>query len=179
MFQNNKSQSVWSKIRLYWYRRRKTEFSVVFTTWSRIRFQWKDLKECSSPNFLLRWKLAHVVSSRDTAYLWDTILRETLKPGEYEILSSVILGRKRYKLRMLFCSANLGCTHECGSVYTQRKLDIGTPRVTNSSDNSPLCCIDGHPLIQKFLYTPWESSKEQHHFLTWEIIFGLDEFVHK
>ena len=27
--------------------------------------------------------LVHVVSSRDTAYLWDKILRVTLKPGEY------------------------------------------------------------------------------------------------
>ena len=50
--------------------------------------------------------------SRDTAYLWDKILRVTLKPGEYEILSSVNLGRKKHKLLMLFCSVNLGCTHK-------------------------------------------------------------------
>ena len=35
-------------------------------------FQWKDLKKALHLIFFLFWwKLAHVVSSRDTAYLWD------------------------------------------------------------------------------------------------------------
>ena len=125
MFQNNKSRSVWSKIRLYWYCRRETEFSVVFTTWSRIRSNEKIWKKALHLVFFFKWKLARVVSSRDTAYLRDTILRETLKPGEYEILSSVILGRKRYKLRILFCSAILGCTHECGGCTPKEKWILG------------------------------------------------------
>ena len=37
---------------------------------------------------------------------------------------------------------------------------------------SPFCRIGGHPLIQKFVYTLWESSKEQYYFFTWEIILG-------
>ena len=60
-------------------------------------------------------------SSRDTAYLWDKILRVTLKPGEYEILSSVNLRRKKYKLRMLFCSGNLGVYTQMRGVHTQTK----------------------------------------------------------
>ena len=51
-----------------------------------------------------------MMSRLATAYLWVKI-RVTLQPGEYEILSSVNLGRKKYELRMLVCSANLGCTH--------------------------------------------------------------------
>ena len=47
------------------------------------------------------------------------ILRVTLQPGKYEMLSSVILGRKKFELRMLICPANLECTHECGG-YTQK-----------------------------------------------------------
>ena len=38
---------------------------------------------------------------------------------------------------------------------------------------SPLCCIDGHPLIQKYMYTTEKCSKEQHYFFTWEIILCL------
>ena len=55
---------------------------------------------------------------------------------EYEILSSVNLRRKKYKLRMLFCSGNLGCTHKCEGCTHKQNMDIGKPRVTNGSDNS-------------------------------------------
>ena len=27
--------------------------------------------------------------------------------------------------------------------------------IQNNKKESPLCCIDGHPLIQKYMYTPW------------------------
>ena len=123
LINNNKSRSVWSKIQLYWYWRRKTGFCVVLQFGTRINSDekiWK--KKSSSPNFLiLRWKLAHAVSSSDVAYLWDKILRVTLQPGEYEILSSVNLGRKKFELQMLICSANLECTHECGG-FSPKKL---------------------------------------------------------
>ena len=42
-------------------------------------FRWKDPKEALHLNYLSRWKQAHIVSSRGTAYLWDKILRVTLK----------------------------------------------------------------------------------------------------
>ena len=39
----------------------------------------KRSQESSSVNFFWRWKQAHVVSSRDTTYLWDKFLRVILK----------------------------------------------------------------------------------------------------
>ena len=71
-----------------------------------------------------RRKQKHVVSSRDTAYLWDKFF-------EYEILSSVDLGRKKYKLWMLFCSACLGkprvLHRKCWR--SLRNASLGKPRV--------------------------------------------------
>ena len=56
----------------------------------------KRSQESSSLNFLWRWKQAHVVSSRGTAYLWDKILQVNVKKsGEYDRLSSENLGRKK------------------------------------------------------------------------------------
>ena len=72
-----------------------------------------------------------MMSRLATAYLWVKILRVTLQPGEYEILSSVNLGRKKHELRMLVCSANLGCTHWCEVCTHKQNVDIGKPRVTN------------------------------------------------
>ena len=56
----------------------------------------KRSEESSSPNCLWRWKQAHVVSSRGTAYLWDEILQVNLKIREYKILSNENMGRKTY-----------------------------------------------------------------------------------
>ena len=56
------------------------------------------------------------------SYLWDKILQVTLKrSAEYEILSSVNLGRRKYELRMWFWSANFG-NRELGMV--QMTLEI-------------------------------------------------------
>ena len=68
----------------------------------------KRSQESSSPNFLWRWKQAHVVSSRGTAYLLEKNPQLNLKIREYQILSSVKLGRKKYELRRWFWSANFG-----------------------------------------------------------------------
>ena len=68
----------------------------------------KRSQESSSPNFLWRWKQAHVVSSRGTAYLWDNFVWGNLEKGEYEMLSSVKLRRKMHEIRMWFWSANFG-----------------------------------------------------------------------
>ena len=43
----------------------------------------------------------------------------------------------------------------------------------NNNKESPLCCIDGYPFIQKYMYTPEKCSKEQYYFLPWEIILDL------
>ena len=101
------------KTHLYWYciGKRNSEKYYSFT---HEFVPMKGSQESSSPNFRWRWKQAHVVSSRDTAYLWDEILQVNLQIREYEILSRVNLGRKKYKLRMLICPPNLGSTHECG-----------------------------------------------------------------
>ena len=89
----------------------------------------------------------------------DKIPRVTPQPWKYEILSSVNLGRKKFELRMLICSAHLGCTHECGWVYTQTKKDIGKPRVTNGSDNSADlsfrdACLGKPRSINKIFFNP-------------------------
>ena len=52
----------------------------------------KTSQESFSPNFLWRWKQAHVVSSRGAAYLWDKI-QVNLKILGLQILSSENLGR--------------------------------------------------------------------------------------
>ena len=106
MFRSNKRRSVWRKTHLYWYCRWKIEFGVVLQLGTRIRSNEKIWKKAPRLFFFLR--LAHAVSSSDIAYLWDKNLRVTLKPGEYQILSSENLGRKKYKIRMVFCPACLG-----------------------------------------------------------------------
>ena len=65
-------QNIWgnNKFNCIWYCRERTEFFIV--TLRKNSFRWKRSQESSSPNFLWRWKQAHVVSSRGTAYLWDT-----------------------------------------------------------------------------------------------------------
>ena len=107
------------------------------TTWYTYSFQWKDLKESFSPDFFFQgesWrKLYCLVTQRICG---TKILRVTLQPREFEILSSVSLGRKKFEHRMLICSANLGCTPECGRCTHKQNMDIGKPRVTNGSDNS-------------------------------------------
>ena len=136
-------------------------------------FQWKDLKECYSPNFLFKVKAgACCLVSRHSASLGHNSssnpktrrVRDSLKcePGKKEVQTPDVglLSESRVYTRMR-------------EGVHPKKNGYWEPRVTNSLDNSPLCCIDGHPFIQKFLYTPWESSKEQNHFLTWEIILGL------
>ena len=103
------------KTHFYGYCRGKTEFCVVLQLDTRLRSDEKIWKKVLHLSFLLlRWKLALAVSSRGTAYLWDKILRVTIDPGEYETLTSVNLGRKKFELRKLICSSNLWCTHECG-----------------------------------------------------------------
>ena len=114
--------------------RRKTEFCVVLQFWCTNSFKWSDLKESFSPIFIfLRWKLAHVVSSRDTAYLWDKILRVTLKPGSTRY-SQV----RTWEERSTCCSAQRisGLHTNAGGVHTNKNMDIGKPRVANGSDNS-------------------------------------------
>ena len=68
----------------------------------------KRSQESSSLNSIWRWKKAHVVSSRDTAYLRDKILQVTLKVPEVRDTLKCDLGREKYELRILSWSANFG-----------------------------------------------------------------------
>ena len=96
----------------------------------------KRSKEGSSPNFLIfKVKVGACCSSRDTISVGQNSSSNPENPG-YEILPSVNLARKKYKLQMLFCSANLVCTHKCEECTQHQNMDIGKPRVTNGSDNS-------------------------------------------
>ena len=92
--------------------------------WYTNSFKWKDLEESSSLNFLFfffgeSWRMLSRLAT--WRICGDKIPRVTPQPWKYEILSSVNLGRKKFELRMLICSAHLGCTHECRWVYTQTK----------------------------------------------------------
>ena len=83
--------------------------SVLYYNFAQEFVPMKSSQDSSSLNFLWRWKQAHVVSSRGTAYLWDKNSSSDPKSlGKYEILSSVNLGRKKHELRMWFWSANFG-----------------------------------------------------------------------
>ena len=91
-----------NQIQFFWYCMERTEFCTLLQLYARIRSDDKMLaRKRFSLNFLWRWKQAHVVSSRGTAYLWDRILQVNLKknPESTKILSSVNLGRKKYELR--------------------------------------------------------------------------------
>ena len=127
------------KTHLYWYCRGKTEFCVVLQLGTRIRSNEKIWKKVFHLIFFLRWKLAQAVSS--CLVSWHSVSvgqNSSSNPAtrEFEILSSVSLGRKKFEHRMLICSANLGCTPECGRCTHKQNMDIGKPRVTNGSDNS-------------------------------------------
>ena len=68
----------------------------------------KRYQESSSLNSIWKWKQAHVVSSRGTAYLWDKILQVTLKNWWIRDTLKCEPGKKKYELRMWFWSANFG-----------------------------------------------------------------------
>ena len=69
----------------------------------------KRSQESSSPNSLQRVKASTCrLVSRHSVSVRQNSSSNPKKSGEYEILSSVNLGRKKYELRMLFCSANFG-----------------------------------------------------------------------
>ena len=74
-----------------------------------------------------------MMSRLATAYLWVKILRVTLQPGEYEILSSVNLGRKKYELLISRVYTLMR------GVYTNKMWDIGKPRVTNVQTILEIC----------------------------------------
>ena len=158
------------------------------------------------------------------AYLWDKILRVTLKPGEYEIsqvrtweerstnsrccsaqrISGVhtnavsvhtnkiwILGNRELRMVQTILETCLSETLASGNRkvwikdLSHQEMLIPDAKATMEKEwkkvikkalkkdkESPFCRIDGHPLIQKFVYTLWESSKEHYYFFTWEIILG-------
>ena len=69
----------------------------------------KRSEESSSLNILFfRRKLAHVVSSRDTAYLWDKESSSNPKTRGVRDTHKCEPGKKKYKLRMLFGSVSFG-----------------------------------------------------------------------
>ena len=125
--------------------------SLAFLTWRRdvwegiANWQTKRLSNCTESllhvlltiNFWKKEELETVGELSKASYLWDKILQVTLKrSGEYEILSSVNLGRRKYELRMWFWSANFG-NRELGMVQMTLEICLsethasGKPRCTN------------------------------------------------
>ena len=141
------------QIQFYWYCEGRN--SVFYCKFAHEFVPMKRSQESSSLNSFWRWKQALVVSSRGTAYLWDEILQVTLKIREFEILSSVYLGRKKYELRMWFWSANLG-NREFRMV--QKTLEICLSE-THASGNREAQTTDLSPLTN--VYSSCESSREQ------------------
>ena len=218
LFQNDKSQSVWSKekcscidIAGAW------RNSVLYYNLVHEFVPMKRSDESSSPNFLfLRWKQSHVVSFRDTAFLWDKILRVTLKiwgvrdtlkcgPVKKDVSTSdiVLLSESRVYtqtnrvsrmvrtileicLSETFASENreyvqkIFHSKQCW-FQTQRQQWTRNERTSkrgtqNNNKESPLCCTDGHPPIQKYMYILVNVRKSN---LKWGNNFVLDEFVHE
>ena len=133
----NKSRSFWSKIHLYWYCRRQAEFCVVLHLGTRIRSNEKVWKKALHLIILfLRWKFSACCLVWGYGVSVGQNYSSNPKTWGVRDISSENLGRKKYKLQMLFCSANLGCTHQCGECTHKQNMDIGKPRVTNGSDNS-------------------------------------------
>ena len=67
-----------TQIQWYWYCREGWN-SVLCYNFTQEFVPMKRSQESSSPNFLWRWKQAHVVPSRGTAYLWNKILQVNFK----------------------------------------------------------------------------------------------------
>ena len=112
----------------------KYEILHHITTLRTNPFLRKDLKKAFHQIFS-EGESKHTLSL-GTAYLWDKILQFNLKIREYEILSSENLGRKKYELRMLFCSANfeesrVTCGSEDSGDLSLRHACLGKPRSTN------------------------------------------------
>ena len=139
---NDKSQSVWSK--------EKFSCIDIAGTWrnsvlyynfgTRIRSDEK-MKAIHLIFFLLMVKESkRMLSCFETRRVCGTtFFEQLLKPGEYEILSSVDRGRKKYKLRILFCSANLGCTHkqtECHEWFRQFWRSVSQRRLPRETEST-------------------------------------------
>ena len=120
------------QIQFYWYCREGRN-SVIYFNCAYEFVPMKRSQESSSLN-LWKWKPAHVVSSRGTAYLWQNSSSNPKKSGEYEILSSVNLGREKYELRMWFWSANFGNRE---LLMVLRDACLGKPRSTNKESFIP------------------------------------------
>ena len=69
---DSRSQNIWGKHKFdcKWYCRERTEFCTLLQLCAWIRSDEKISRKLWI-QFLWRWKQAHVVSSRGTAYLWD------------------------------------------------------------------------------------------------------------
>ena len=116
-----------------------TEFCIILQLWYTNSFRWKD--ESYSPNFLfVNGESKRMLSCFATRRFCGTkFFEQLLKPGEYEILSSVDRGRKKYKLRILFCSANLGCTHkrtECHEWFRQFWRSVSQRRLPRETEST-------------------------------------------
>ena len=128
-----------------WNCRERTEFCIAYN-FAREFVPMKRSQESSSPNFLERWKQAHVVSSRGTAYLWDKILRVTLKvlgardtlkcePGKKGVRTpNVVLFSKLQESRVTYGSEDSGD-------LSLRDAYFGKPRSMNKRSFTPAMLI--------------------------------------
>ena len=107
-----KAKTIWGKkqIQLYWYCRDGRN-SVPYYKFTLRIVPMKRSQESSSLNSLSRWEQAHVVSSRDTAYLRDKILQVTLK----------IPGSTRYS--QVWTREERSTNSECGSAQRTSRIE--------------------------------------------------------
>ena len=141
-----KSQNIWGKkkTQLCWYCR-KGRNSLHCHNFAKEFVPMKRSQESSSLNFLWRWKQAHIVSSRGTAYLWDNILQVTLKirwvrdtlkcePGKKEVWTpNVVLISDFRESRVTYGSEDSGD-------LSLRDACLGKPRSMNKKIFHPKQC---------------------------------------
>ena len=86
-------------------------------------------------------------------------------------LRDACLGKPRVCAKIYFTLSNVDS--RCKNSSGQGMKGGHTAAHKNNNKESPLCCIDGHPLTQKYMYTTEKCSKEQQYLFTWEIVLCL------
>ena len=102
----------------------------------------KRSQESSSLNFLWRWKQAHVVLSRGTAYLWDKILQVSLKIRGVRDTLKCELGKKEvWTPNVVLISelreSRVTCGSEDSGDLSLKDACLGKPRSMNKRSFIP------------------------------------------
>ena len=132
-----KSQDIWGKNKFnYMDLAGKGRNSVHHYNYSHKFVPMKRSQESSSPTSLWRWKQAHVVSSRGTAYLWDKFVwGNLLKRGERDALKCETEKKDAWNPNVVLISelreSRVTYGSEDSGDLSLRDACLGKPRSTN------------------------------------------------